>query len=123
MPYFSETSSVLKYSWLRACTFKFKAGYYREVLTPEARKLLGSTKSRITKTKNSANVPQLEIAELILVHSNIANTDYERDLRVFNTFVSNKSFGQLLDISPKNSIFLTTFDSEFSYIEVWFTDY
>ena len=37
-------------------------------------------------------------------------------------FVSNKSFGQLLDISPKNFIFLKTFDSEFSYIEVWFTD-
>ena len=38
------------------------------------------------------------------------------------TFVPNKSFGKLLDISPENFIFLKTFDSEFSYIEVWFTD-
>ena len=41
--------------------------------------------------------------------------------RVLHTFASNKSFGQLLDISPKHFIFLKTFDSEFSYIEVWFT--
>ena len=38
------------------------------------------------------------------------------------TFVPNKSFGQMLDISPENFIFLKTFDSEFSYVEVWFTD-
>ena len=31
-------------------------------------------------------------------------------------------FGQLIDISPKNFIFLKTFDSEFSYIELWLTD-
>ena len=37
-------------------------------------------------------------------------------------FFSGKLFGELLDISPKNFIFLKTFDSEFSYIEVWFTD-
>ena len=38
------------------------------------------------------------------------------------TLVPNNSFGKLLDISPKKFIFLKTFDSEFSYIEVWFTD-
>ena len=37
-------------------------------------------------------------------------------------FVTNKSFGQLLDTSPKNIIFLKTFNSEFPYIELWFTD-
>ena len=37
-------------------------------------------------------------------------------------FVPNKSFGQLIDISSKNVIFLKTFNSEFSYIEGWFTD-
>ena len=37
-------------------------------------------------------------------------------------FISNKSFGQLLHISPKNFIFLKSFDSEYSYTEVWFTD-
>ena len=37
------------------------------------------------------------------------------------TFVPNKSFGQLLNISSENFIIVRTFDSEFSYIDVWFT--
>ena len=41
---------------------------------------------------------------------------------MLNAFVPNKLLGQLLVISPKNFIFLKTFNSEFSYIEVWFTD-
>ena len=85
-------------------------------------KLLTSTKSKITKDKNGENVPHLEITEVVLVYCNIVNNDYQQDSRVLYTFVPNKSFGQLLDISPKNFIFLKTFDSEFSYIEVWFTD-
>ena len=103
-------------------TFKIKTGYHLELLTPEIMKLLGSTKSKITKDKNRENVSHLEITEVLLVHCNITNNDYQQDWRVFYIFVSNKSFGQLLDISPKNFIFLKTFDSEFSYIEVWFTD-
>ena len=66
-------------------------------------------------------MPRLEITEVVFVHYNIVNNDYQQDSRVFNTFVLNNSFGKLLDISPKNFIFLKTFDSEFSYIEVWFT--
>ena len=85
-------------------------------------KLLGSTKSTITKDKNGENVPHLEFTEVLLVHCNIVNNDYEQDLRVLYTFISNKSFGQLLDVSPKNLTFFKTFNSEFSYIEVWFTD-
>ena len=57
-------------------TFKIKNGYYLELLTPEAMKLLGSTGSKITKDKNGENVPRLEIVELVLVHFNIANNDY-----------------------------------------------
>ena len=67
-------------------------------------------------------MPHLEITEVILVHCNIVNNDYRQDARVLYPFVPNKSFGQLLDISPKNFIFLKTFNSEFSYIEVLFTD-
>ena len=84
-------------------------------------KLLGSTKNILTKDKNGENVPHLEIAGVVLVHCNIVNNDYQEELRLLHTFVPNKSFGQLLDISPKNFTFLKTFDSEFSYIEVWFT--
>ena len=64
----------------------------------------------------------LEITEVVLVHCNIVYNDYQQDSRVFYTFIPNESFGQLLDISPKYFIFLKTLDSEFSYIEVWFTD-
>ena len=85
-------------------------------------KLLVSTKSKITKNENGENVPKSEITEVVLVICNMVNNNYQRNSRVLYTFVSNKSFGQLLDISPKNVIFLKTFDSEFSSIKVWFTD-
>ena len=81
-------------------------------------KLFGSTKSKITKDKNRENVLHLEITEVILVHCNIVNNDYQQNSRVLYTFVPNKSFGQLLDISAKNFIFLKTFDTDFSYFEV-----
>ena len=103
-------------------TFKIKTGFYLEVLTPETMKLLGSTKNEINKDKNGENVLYLEITEVVLIHCNIVNKDYQQDSRVLYTFVPNNSFGQLLDISSKYFTFLETFNSEFSYIEVWFTD-
>ena len=88
-------------------TYKIKTGYYFELLTPETMKLVGSTKS------NRGNVTRLEITEVVLIHSNILSNGYQQYSRVLYTFVPNKSFGQLLDISPMNFIFLKTFDSEF----------
>ena len=85
-------------------------------------KLLGSTKIKITKDENGENVFYLEITEVVLAHCNIVNNNYQQSSRALYTFVPNKSFGQLLDISTKNFIFLKTFDSEFLYIEVWFTE-
>ena len=67
-------------------------------------------------------MPYSEITEVILVHCNIVNNDYQNNSRVFYAFVPNKSFSQLLDISPRNVICLKAFKSEFSSIEVWFTD-
>ena len=86
-------------------TIKIKTGYYLELLTPETMKLLGSTKSKITKHKDGDNVPHLEITEVILVHCNIGNNNYQQDSGVLYTFAPNKSFCQLLDISPQNFIF------------------
>ena len=103
-------------------TFKIKKGYSLELLTKETIKLLGSTKKKITKDKNGENVPHLEIAEVVLVHCNMVNNDYQHDSRVLYTFVPNKSFGSLLDISSSNHIFLKTFNSEYDEIVVWFTD-
>ena len=62
------------------------------------------------KNKNSKNVSHLEITEVVLVHCNIVNNDYQQNSRALYTFVRNKSFSQLLDSSPKNIIFLKTFD-------------
>ena len=85
-------------------------------------KLFGSTKKKITKDKNGENVPYLEITEAVLVHRNMVNNDYQQDSRVLYTFVPNKYFVSLLDISPSNHIFLKTFNSEYDYFVVWFTD-
>ena len=65
-------------------------------------KLLGSTKSKMTKDKNGENVPHFEISEVVLIQCNIVNNDYNQDSRVQYTFIPNKSFGQLVDISPKS---------------------
>ena len=52
----------------------------------------------------------------------IVNNDYQQDSRVLYTFVLNKPFGSLLEISPTNHIFLKTFNSEYDGIKMWFTD-
>ena len=67
-------------------------------------------------------MPCLETTEVILIHWNVVNNAYQQNPRVLYTFVSNKLFDQLLDILPENFVFLETFDSQFLYIEAWFTD-
>ena len=76
-------------------------------------KLLGRTKNKITKDKSGENVAHLEITGVVLVHCNIVNSDYQQYSRVLYTFVSNKPFDSLLEISPTNHIFLKTFNSEY----------
>ena len=85
-------------------------------------KLFGSTKSKISKDKNGENVAHVEITEVVLVRCKMVNNDYQQDSRVLYTYVLNKAFSSLLDISPTNHIFLKTFNSEYNEIEVWFTD-
>ena len=85
-------------------------------------KLFASTKSKITTDKNGENLLYLENTEEVLTHCNNINNSCQQNSRVLYTFVPNKYFGQLLDISPESFIFLKTFDSEFFYLEVWFTD-
>ena len=94
-------------------TFKIKTGYNLKLLTFETVKLLEIIKNKIIKDKCGENVPDLEINEVVRVHYNIVNNDYRP---VLYTFVPNKSFGQLLDISAKNLIFWETFNSEVLYI-------
>ena len=79
-------------------------------------KLFGRTENNITKDRNGENVPHLEITEVVLVNCNIVNNDYQQDSRFLYTFVPNKPFGSLLEISSTNHIFLKTFNSEFQNI-------
>ena len=67
-------------------------------------------------------MPHLENVELVLVHRNFVSNDYQQDFRILYTFVLNKPFGSLLEISPIKHIFSKTFNSEFQEVEVWFTD-
>ena len=85
-------------------TFKIKNGYSLELLTPETMKLLGSTENKIVKDKNGEYVLHLENTEVVLVHCNIVSNDYRQDSRVLYSFVPNKPFGSLLEISPTNYI-------------------
>ena len=85
-------------------------------------KLLGSTKDTTDADKDSENVPRLENAEVILVHCNLVNNSYQQRSRVLFTFVPNKQYGKLISISPHTLIFLKTMNTEFSEIEIWFTD-
>ena len=90
---------------VNSITFIIKNRYSLELLTPETMKLLASTENKINKDENGENVPQLEIREVLLVHCNIVNNDYQQDSIVLYTFVPNKMFGSLLEISPTNHIF------------------
>ena len=58
--------------------------------------ILWINQNKVTKDKNAVNVPHLEITEVVLVHCNIVNNDYQQDSRALYTFVPNKLFGSLL---------------------------
>ena len=101
--------------------FKIKTGYKLELLTPETMKLLGSTKKDVDSDKNSENVPKLESVEVVLVHCNLVKNDYQHSSKVLFSFVSNKQFGQLINIPPHSLTKMNTVNTEFSFVEVWFT--
>ena len=85
-------------------------------------KLLGSTKKDVVRDKDGENVPKLESVEVVLVHCNSVNNNYQQASKVLFNFVPNKQFGQLINIAPHLLIMLNTTKTELSSIEVWFTD-
>ena len=102
--------------------FKIKSGYKLELLTPQTMKLLGRTKKVVDKDKDCETVPKLESVEVILVHCNLVKNDYQHTSKVLFSFVPNKQFGQLINISPHSLTMMNTVNTEFSFVEVWFTD-
>ena len=102
--------------------FKIKTGYKLELLAEETMQLLGSSKKGIDQNKDDEIVPRLETVEVVLVHCNLVNSSYQQASKVLFTFGPNKLFGQLITITPHSPTMLKTTNSEFSFIEVWFTD-
>ena len=101
---------------------KIKTGYKLELLTKERMQLLGSSKKDIDQNKNGEVVPRLETVEVVLVHCNLVNNNYQQASKVLFTFVLNKQLGQLITITPHSPTMLKTTNAEFSFIEIWFTD-
>ena len=85
-------------------------------------RLLGSTKKVADKDKNGQNVPKLESVEVALVHCNLVKNDYQHSSKLLFSFVPNKQFGQLINILPPSPTMMNTVNTEFSSIEIWFTD-
>ena len=85
-------------------------------------KLLGSAKKDVDKNKDGEDVPKLESVEVVLVHCNLVNNNYQQASKVLFTFVPNKQFGQLINIAPHSLTIISTTNTKFSFIEVWFTD-
>ena len=85
-------------------------------------KLLRNTKKDVDQDKNGEDVPKLKSVEVLLVHCNLLNNNYQQASKVLFTFVPNKQFGQLINIASHSLTMLGTTNTEFSFIEVWFTD-
>ena len=93
--------------------FKIKTGCKLELLTPETLKLLGSGKKDVDKDKNSENVSKLESVEVFLVHCNLVKNDYQHASKVLFTFVPNKQFRRLINISPHSLTMMNTINTNF----------
>ena len=84
--------------------------------------LLGSTKKVVDKEENGEIVPKLESVEVALVYCNLVKNNYQHTSKILFTFVQNKEFRQLINISPHSLAMMNTVNTEFSSVEVWFTD-
>ena len=102
--------------------FKINTRYKLELLSQEKIELLGSTKKDDDQDKDGEDVAKLESVEVVLAHCNLVNNNYQQASKILFTFVPNKQFGQLINISPHSLTMLGTTNTEFSFIEVWFTD-
>ena len=102
--------------------FKIKTSYKLEILSREMMKLLGSTEKVIDNDKNGENLPKLEIVDVILMHCNVVSNNYQQALQVLFMFVPDNQFEQLITIAFQTLTMLKTTNSEFLFIEVWFTD-
>ena len=100
--------------------FEIKTRFQLELLTLETMKLLGSSKKDADKDKDGEIVPKLESVEVVLVHCNLVKNDYQHTSKVLLSFVPNKQFEQLIDISPYSLTMTNTVNTKFLFVEVSF---
>ena len=85
-------------------------------------KLLVNINKDVDKDKAGENVPKLESVEAVLLHCNLVKKDCQHTSKVLFTFIPNKEFGQLTNISPHSLTIMNTVNTEFFSVEVWLTD-
>ena len=102
--------------------FKIKRVYKLELLSQETMQLSRSSEKDIDQNKDGENVPKLETVEVVLMHCNLVNNNYQQPSKLLFNFVPKKQFGQLITITPHSSTILKTANAEFSFTELWFTD-
>ena len=93
--------------------FKINTGYKLELLSSETMKLLGSTEEDVDHDKDGEDMPKWKSIEVFLVHCNLLNNNYQQTSKVLFIFVSNKQFGQLINIAPHSLTMLRTTNAEF----------
>ena len=86
--------------------FKIKTRYKSELLSLETMKLLGNTKKDVDRDKDGEDVPKLESVEVVSLHCNLVNSNYQQTSKVLFTLVPNKQFGQLINIAPHSLTWL-----------------
>ena len=101
---------------------KIRKGYKLELLSPETKKLFGSAKKDVYQDRYGENAQKLESVEVLSVHCNLVNNNYQQASKVLFTFVPDKQFGQLITIAPYSLTMLKTTNAEFQSIEEWFAD-
>ena len=102
--------------------FKLNDRYNLELQTPETMKIFGSTKKIRDKTNNRENVPTLVVVEVVLVQYNILDNQSLKRSEVLYTFTLSKSYAYLLNVEPRNLVFLKICNTEFDDIVITFTD-
>ena len=92
--------------------FKVKTGYKLELLSSKTMKLLRSRNEDVDQDKDGEDVPKLESVKVVLVHCNLVTNNYQQESKALFTFVPNKQFGQLINISPHSLKMLNTTNTE-----------
>ena len=73
--------------------------------------------------KDAENVPKLEsVLEVVLVHCNLVNNNYQQPFKVLFTSIPSKKFGELINIALHSVTISNATNTKLSFTKIWFTD-